>query len=121
MILNLTQHNATQEQIEAGVIEPSQEDKETIKRLLTFNDIPTFSELYSRASDLAIIASEYDVECVMIGGAPYLMSNLESAIIAVDLTPVCAFSKRVSIEKTLDDGSVVKQTVFKHIGFVYLY
>ena len=37
--MNLTQHVATPEQVEAGVFEPSAEDKKMIQKLLTFDEI----------------------------------------------------------------------------------
>ena len=49
MILNLTQHTATQAQLDAGVFEPSDQDKEFIKRYLTFDELPTSDEVEYRA------------------------------------------------------------------------
>ena len=49
----------------------------------------------------------------MIGGAPYLMAELEMALGWVGIIPLYAFSVRVSSEK---DG--VKTSVFRHLGFV---
>lgn len=134
-ILNLTQHAATPEQIEAGVFEPSAEDKKEIQKLLTFEEIPTKEEIESRAKELARIASKIflDVEYVeeynhfqhnridrkaMIGGAPYLMGLLEAYLKHECVKPVYAFSKRESVDQPQPDGSVRKVQVFRHAGFV---
>ena len=117
-ILNLTQHLATPEQAEAGVIDLPSGYRKRACKLLTFESIPTQEEIEQRAEDLADIASEFDAEAVMIGGAPYLMAELESELRKKGKEPVYAFSKRESVEETQDDGSVVKRNVFKHIGFV---
>ena len=123
-ILNLTQHRATQEQLKDGVIEPTDNDKEVIKSYLTFNDIPSQKNIKIRAKALSDIAFKYNIEQgiqkVLIGGAPYLMSSLERSLLAKGLTPVYAFSKRVSKEITLPDGSVEKKMIFKHEGFISL-
>ena len=39
MILNITQHKATKEQIADGIVQPSADDKVTIERILTFDKI----------------------------------------------------------------------------------
>ena len=116
-ILNLTQHMVTESQIKDGVIEPTEKDKQIIKELLTFDEIPKVSELVSRAKKLSIIAVSYGVDKVMIGGAPYLMTYLEQELLSNDMKFVYSFSKRISkeVEK---DGKVTKVNVFEHIGFV---
>ena len=129
MILNLTQHNVTDEQKAQLVVEPRM-TKEKIKKLLTFEEIPTKEEIESRATKLAEIAvseaSMYAGETdnvvwitrVMLGGAPYLMGALEKAVRECGFTPVYAFSQRESEEITQPDGSVRKVQVFRHCGFV---
>ena len=120
-MLNLTQYEATKEQREQGVIEPSTADKEAIKALLTFDEIPTYHDIRARAITLAEIAERYNVKYAMIGGAPYLMSSLERALASKGIIPLYAFTKRVAEEEKLPDGSVVKKTVFKHLGFVLVW
>ena len=129
MILNLTQHVATDEQKAQLVVEPRM-CKAKIQKLLTFEEIPTKEEIEARAKELAKIASsdasfyagdtdnEIWITRVMIGGAPYLMGALERALREYGFTPVYAFSKRVSEEITQPDGSVRKIAVFRHLGFV---
>ena len=120
-VLNLTQHPATPDQIEAGVVEPP--DKALVQRLLTFDEAPIPGQIATRACALADIAAEYadshHVDAVMIGGAPYLMSALEAALEAVDLQPVYAFTRREVVERAQPDGSVSKTAVFRFAGFVH--
>lgn len=128
MILNLTQHVTTDEQKAQLVVEPRM-TKEKIRKLLTFEEIPSKEEIEARASELAEIAvseanhyaGETDriwITRVMIGGAPFLMGALEKALRECGFTPVYAFSKRESEEIPQPDGSVRKIAVFRHIGFV---
>ena len=114
-ILNLTQHMATQEQKDAGVIEP--EDKKKVQDLLTFNDLPSKEIIENKARMLAGIAISEGVSAVMIGGEPYLMSDLESHLKAYKITPLYAFTKRV-VEEVEKDGEVVKTSKFVFEGFV---
>ncbi len=115
-ILNLTQHVATPEQIEAGVYEPV--EKDLVINNLTFEELPDASEIYIRAVNLANIAKSEGAECAMIGGAPYLMNQLEKALKMFEIKPVYAFTKRESAEIVEADGTVKKTSVFKHAGFI---
>ena len=137
-ILNLTQHAATADQAAAGVIEQPHPE---VKPLLNFTELPTLEEIQARATQIAtIVANEIsaenaeiekygqgDIDSIialqtqrkaMIAGAPFFMSSLEEALKNVGITPVYAFSVRESVEVHNEDGSVSKQNVFKHIGFV---
>lgn len=114
-ILNLTQHEATIEQIKAGVIEPAA--KEEVVKLLTFEELPTSGEILSRAEKLASLAEESGCRRVMIGGAPFLMSKLEAALKGKGLVPMYAFSKRV-VKEFHNGQTVCKHAVFVHLGFV---
>lgn len=127
MILNLTQHAATAEQLAAGVVDFDSANRAKLSALLTFATLPTMDEVADVATaiaDLAIYEGETEDGVIpsraMIGGAPFLMRSLERALIAVGVTPCYAFSERVSVERTADDGSVVKTNVFKHVGFVWV-
>lgn len=124
MILNLTQHAATPEQIEAGVVDLTGTDLVEIKALLTFADLPREGEPEARARAIADIArrvagnvAEGDEVFGMIGGAPYLMAPLEAALAQAGIAPVYAFSVRESVETTDADGSVRKTAIFRHRGF----
>ena len=129
MILNLTQHQPTPDQLDAGVINPSVEEWLVLKNLLTFDEIPSQQEILDRAADIASIAADCASGedrgdtlgfCLsaMIGGAPFFMSALERALLDVGITPLYAFSIRESVEKAAEDGTVTKINVFKHVGFV---
>lgn len=118
MILNLTQHEATPEQIEAGVVEPDANTKGVIRKLLTFDELPTRDVVTARAIVLASIAAAQGAEGAMIGGAPYLMTPLEIALYRMGVRALYAYSERVSVETTAPDGTVTKTNVFKHKGFV---
>jgi hypothetical protein len=127
-IINLTQHPATQEQKAAGVSDVAPERQKRLHQLLTFEEIPSIHELRSRAAQLFHIFEDETLNadweerqswpCVMLGGAPYLMSHLEECFIFEGITVVYAFSQRKSVEEQQADGSVVKRTVFVHEGFV---
>lgn len=116
-ILNFTQHAATAEQLEAGVIDLMQHDLASLKALLNFVGLPTADEIYERAYAIAALAENLFAETVMIGGAPFLMPVLQKALQMRGITVLYAFSERVSVEKVVN-GVVVKTNEFKHIGFV---
>lgn len=114
-IINLTQHAATSEQVQAGVFEPV--DKAEVQSLLTFVDLPERHELRQRAYALARIAVNAGYEHAMIGGAPYFMQPLENALKHVGVQPLYSFTKREATEIAGEDGTVKKTAVFKHVGF----
>jgi len=118
MILNLTQHLPTSEQADAGVGQPIPE----VVALLNFVTMPSWHDIQERARKIASIADSHatvhKATQAMIGGAPYLMPRLESALLRVGIEPLYAFSERVSEEEVSLDGSVRKVTVFRHAGFI---
>lgn len=115
-ILNLTQHQATPAQIQAGVYEPK--DKEFVKYQLTFTKLPSADEIVQKALNLAYYAKAENASHVMIGGALYLMSALENVLKDFDIVPLYAFSERVCVETHKEDGTVIKTNEFVHVGFV---
>jgi hypothetical protein len=115
-ILNLTQHQATPEQVLAGVVEPI--NKKEVQELLTFTSIPTLDEMADRAIMLAEIVTKNNCFVAMIGGAPFFMSILEFGLQQDDIGFLYSFSERVSVEVTDEDGNVIKTNVFKHTGWV---
>lgn len=121
MILNLTQHPATPEQIAQGVVDLSGDDLAALKALLSFEEIPDAEELQRRSTAVAEIAirasGDTPAEC-MIGGAPFFMRPLEQALLMAGYRPVYAFSRRVVEETIQPDGTVRKTAVFRHEGFV---
>lgn len=115
-ILNLTQHAATPDQAAAGVVNLS--DNTELKKLLTFTALPSKSDIESKAQAIAQIAKDNGATKAMIAGAGYLMPHLERELKAVGVTPLHAFSERVSVETANADGTVSKQNIFKHVGFI---
>ena len=146
-ILNLTQHTATVDQVEAGVVNINPALQGKLKELLTFEVPPSSGEVTDRAEKLVdlfkahialeaastfgqLLAKGVEVtyaevlastkaayEAAMIGGAPFLMAPLEAALLARRINPCYSFSVRVSTEVTGEDGVVHKSNVFKHVGF----
>ncbi len=136
IIINLTQHAATTEQIAQGVVDLPPELRVALAKLLTFDTLPLAVEVFQRAQDIAKLAitwldhqphpEDYGRDGAalaeaMLGGAPYLMVALEAALLVHAIEPVYAFSVRESVEQTQPDGSVRKVAVFKHAGFVRTY
>lgn len=118
-ILNLTQHEATPDQISDGVFEPS--EKDLVKALITFTRVPTVEEMLEKAGVLARIALREEASAAMIGGAPYFMAPLERALIAVNVRPCYSFTERRSSE-IIDPvtGEVKKTQLFVHAGWVWV-
>lgn len=122
LFINLTQHPLTAEQ-DQWVTENCYAlvQDEQIKELLDFPELPTKEELEKRADN---IISELGDEIpgfskmALIGGAPFFMSTLERKLKEAGIQPVYAFSKRVSVETTNEQGEVVKTSVFKHEGWI---
>jgi len=100
IILNLTQHKATQDQLSAGVIDMFPVDQEALKALLTFNDMPTHDIMLKRANQIAkFIKNNFaKFSHAMIGGAPFFMRYLESALRTIDIKPLYAFTKHIVVE-----------------------
>ena len=117
-IINLTQHTATDDQREAGVIDLPGLQRRQLQELLTFDTLPTMTQIDRRAAQIAHLAADSGCSHAMVGGAPYLMTSLEMALQKEMIRVLYAFSKRESVEVTDADGSVRKTNVFRHIGFV---
>ena len=113
MIINLTQHPASSEQIEAGVVDIGGEDRQLLRDLLTFEAIPSPDNIDDRAFELTALAVRLGATHAMIGGAPYLMSTLEAHLSEQNIQPLYAFTQRV-----VEECDGVKKSVFKHAGFV---
>lgn len=115
-IVNLTQHSATQDQKDAGVFDLT--ETAALKANLTFNELPSKEDIIQRAENIAKIAKDSGATFALIGGAGYLIPSLEAALIKHGIKPLHAFSQRVSVEKHNEDGTVSKENVFKHVGFI---
>ncbi|MDR1008039.1 MAG: hypothetical protein LBL65_05695 [Campylobacteraceae bacterium] len=121
-ILNLTQHLATKEQKEQRVIDLPDDMRKELCALLTFDTLEEALNAEKRAKDIMWFVSEhYDLSnifAVMIGGAPFLIKYLEAELALYDLQPLHAFTQRIVLERQNDEGTITKQSMFKHIGFV---
>lgn len=129
MILNLTQHNATTDQLAADVVDLPADQQQALKQLITFDTLPDLGELKDRAMKVAQLALRFfeaqgvetgnyrNKPVAMIGGAPFFMATLEWALLGDYIKQVYAFSQRVSVETQTESG-VVKTSEFRHMGFV---
>ena len=119
-ILNLTQHLATPLQQEQGVFDLDLELRQGLLLQLNFVEMPTKVSVQLRARHIVrwILSNQIEMDAAMIGGAPFLMSELEFQLKLQKIKPVYAFSKRVSEETVAPDGAVIKTNVFRHVGFV---
>lgn len=128
MIINLTQHAATAEQVAVGVEDLPAEQLEALIDALTFESIPDAGEIRARAHDIAELACFNGLggddgddpfpSHAMIGGALWLMAPLAKELRLRSIEPVFAFSVRETEEKVQPDGSVKKVAIFRHAGFV---
>lgn len=135
-ILNLTQHKSTKDQLEAGVVDLPAEQQMELAKLLTFESRPDKWELKNRAKSLATFAAEVGIKvgvleyvtcqgerliggAVMIGGAPFLMSQLEHELHMIGVDVCYAFSARESVESVDETGAVKKTAIFRHAGFIW--
>jgi len=116
-ILNLTQHNATPSQKEAGLVDLEGNELEELREIITFDSLPTFAELELASMALAMIAHEHGFENVLIGGACYFMPVLENHLKKCGFTPYYAYSKRNAVDKMVD-GKIVTEYTFEHEGFL---
>ena len=114
IVVNLTQHNATKEQQAQGIVDVS--DVQELRYALTFVGMPTQESIANHAAVIVQIAKANGAKKAMIGGAPYLMSELERQLMNAKIVPCYAVSDRVTIEESLPDSSVKKTSVFKHLG-----
>jgi hypothetical protein len=121
LVINATQHKATSDQLAAGVIDLSDDARGKLCELLTFEEIPSQRDMNNRAIEICNLLDKgtpSSVHTAMIGGAPFFMATLEKTLLKWSYHPVYAFSKRESVEVQQADGSVKKENVFKHVGFV---
>ena len=130
-IINLTQHKSTPDQNVQDLtltgeclassfgFKPEQFGYfPTLSACLTFDDIPTYGKMWFRAVLLTSIAANQGATHAMIGGAGFFLPVLEKALKQRGITPLHAFSQRVTVETHNPDGSVTKTMQFTHLGFV---
>ena len=83
--LNLTQHSASQDQVQVGVIDLPEYMQQQVKDLLTFPAVPSADDIRQRAEQLAYLANN----------ASWELADLEASALATyywggdeDLAPV---------------------------------
>ena len=124
MILNLTQHNATKDQQDAGIIDMPVEFQVALKGLLTFPTQYTRDDLEYRALQIHELVRDFCgtskevLEGVMIGGMPSFMPVLESVLISKGIKVGYACTERKSVDKEVD-GKIIKTAVFVHAGMYW--
>nr|DAX31012.1 MAG TPA: hypothetical protein [Caudoviricetes sp.] len=119
LVINLTQHEPTQDQKEIirNWVELSDAEKASVKKNLTFRPQEvTKYVIMGRAAMLATLAKTKGAKYAHIGGAPYLMAHLEDCLKQAGITPLYSLTERVTEEKVID-GEVTKTSVFKCAGF----
>lgn len=95
MIINLTQHPATSEQLAVGVIELPEDEQAAVNSLLEFTGLPTADDLDDRAESLAMLAGMSGLledgapfgALIMIDGPAFFMSTLERTLIQHGFRP----------------------------------
>lgn len=115
-ILNLTQHQPTAAQTQAGVY--CLPDETELHRLLTFATAPNAEEIYERAQAITQLALASKAKYVLLGGAPFLMAPLEQSLLKQHITPLYSFSIRQTKEEVLPNGSIKKIQIFDHQTFI---
>ena len=129
MILNLTQHNATDDQINAGINDIPVDFQNTLKGLLTFPTQYTRADLEYRALQIHELIRDmcgehfgappkHALDGVMIGGMPSFMPVLEATLVSKGIRVGYACTERQSIDKEID-GKVVKTAIFVHAGMYW--
>jgi hypothetical protein len=132
-ILNLTQHNPTDEQVAAGVFNFGNQDE--MKRILTVKiadplfGIANVSHACANEhlwqltgglfSDFVLPARKEFPEdfAVMVGGFAPLVERVIVRCKQHGIQCLYALTDRVVSEEVQEDGSVKKVAVFKHCGF----
>ena len=124
MILNLTQHNATADQINAGINDLPVDFQNTLKGLLTFPTQYTRADLEYRSLQIHELVRDFCgtskevLEGVMIGGMPSFMPVLESVLISKGIKVGYACTERKSVDKEVDN-KIIKTAVFVHAGMYW--
>lgn len=118
MLINLTQHQASPEQVAEGVQDLPESHRPLLVDTLTFHEPPTAEEMALRADLLVALAEEQGATAAMIGGAPWFMPPLEAALLDAGIEVRYSFARRESVEQAQPDGSTRKLSVFRHAGWV---
>lgn len=118
ILINLTQHTLTADQLQ-GAVEVGTDVRDEVVKLITFNGLPTAGEIKGNASRLTEICRDMHASHAVIGGAPYFMGPLEQALRKAGIVPLYAFTERVAVEVTNPEtGEVTKTSKFNFAGWI---
>lgn len=127
LIINLTQHEATSDQLAEGVVDLPAEHRKALAEELTFSELPSPEEIRQRAEAIVALATMNGLggdadedpwpDAAMVGGAPWLMPALCRQLEATAIPALFAFSTREAVEVE-QNGQVVKTSRFIHRGFI---
>lgn len=120
-IFNATQHKASQEQLNQGVIDFSPEVHNEIKRLITFDGIPTKSFLQASADSLVKVLYDAVLEEI----APSDLTESQKLALELDKTYPANHFIKVTMPKIMVGGapffaSILENTLVK-AGFKPVY
>lgn len=88
-VLNVTRAIASTEQLQAGVVEPKEEDKADIIRLQTFNNPPNQVQIQQSCNAIANIVADYEGVGVALVEAPsYMQATLVKTLAEKNIKPV---------------------------------
>ena len=122
-ILNLLQKKVTPELEALGVVEyPARAE---LMNMMLFKMAPTVEEVELVSSQLAATVAAYcrrhGIKKVLIGGAPYMISSLEAALMSHGLLPVYQYTHRVCTGFKHINGKEVAIYKFEPNGLVDMY
>lgn len=128
-IINLTQHPFRQDQLNefalAGITADNIIDtNDTLKAIITFTGDIDVAVIQEKANQLSQYIAQYTGDnpyfamVAMVGGAPFFQMAVNVACLNNNVLPLAAYSERVSVESVQADGSITKQNIFKHKGFI---
>jgi hypothetical protein len=124
-VFNLTRHKATKDQKAVGIIDLPYEYITRINTLSTFEPIPTSTHLIERANEIVAVLQEYirisgmyEVDSVMLGGAPYFNAVLDKVLTINGFVPCYPFTLKQS-QHNIENNKTVSTTVYKHMGLVH--
>lgn len=123
-ILNLTQHNSTQDQLATNIVDLPVDFKTALVAAITFPAVYTKTDLESAAGKVYELVRDYvpylldGFEGAMIGGMPSFMPVLEATLISKGIRVGYACTERQSIDKEVD-GKIIKTAVFVHAGMYW--
>ncbi|HPW67759.1 MAG TPA: hypothetical protein PLS84_11860 [Salinivirgaceae bacterium] len=124
-ILNTMQHALTSEQeTDLGGMfgiyylrELQDVNFELFKQL---SNIAVDSDLNDLANCLLEVARKFDIVILPIGSPAFMFKFATKTPANMDITFLFAHSDRIAIEKTNDDGTITKTSIFKHVKFLVM-